>query len=92
MSLAQSMMKKMELDWVVINYRSDYGKEIIIVAPHSDGSVPTEDVLRRHIPFKFLFFLKLLHLRTPIVVRGLITQDEIDAEHRAFEMMWAAYN
>lgn len=80
------LLKKFNLDWVVYNYRSEYGRVKIIIAPFYDGSVPQDEILRREIPSMFIVLAKLLHPRTKMVVRGLATRQEIDNDMAFFRM------
>lgn len=86
----RELLKKFGLDWVNVNFRSEYGRQTIIIAPFFDGSVPQKELLERHIPFGFILRVKLLHLRARVVVRGLITIEQIKREHESFELAWEA--
>ena len=86
----QKLLKKFGLDWVVVNCRSDYGRQTIIIAPYFDGSVPEKELLKRDIPFGFILRVKLLHLGARVVVRGMITANQITREHESFECAWEA--
>jgi len=84
----RTLQKKFKLDWVAINYRNDYGRKSIIIAPYCDGNDSREEILRKHIPFLFILIVKLLFPLTSLFIRGLVTREQIEAEMKNFQLAW----
>lgn len=89
MNIIKFLEKRFNLtDQVVINHRQIGGNRKIIIAPYFDGTIKKEEVLKKDIPFLFILAVKLVNFGTPVVVHGLITEEEIQLSHEEFESAW----
>lgn len=89
MNLVKFLEKRFDLTGcVVIHHSHIFGNRKVIIAHYFDGTIKKEEVLKKDIPFLFILAVKLVNFGTPVVVHGLITQEEIQLTHESFESSW----
>lgn len=81
---------RMGLNWVAINESNLSGSTKLTIAPFDDGTVNREELLRKEIPFSFLQAVQKFFPKHQVIVRGLATRSEVEAEKSYFQLANAA--